>query len=112
MFRGLVPTTRSFNGHIRICRDLLFYDDDRPGLSPAFVVVSEGSGGCGLCVVGCGVVCMFRLAVSFVVGSGFGLGLCGVLSFVVVFFLFVFCLFAAVLALSNYISHKLVYRCR
>lgn len=56
----------------------------------------------------------------FVVGyGGFG-GLCVVsagcvvyvLSFVVVFFLFVFCLFAAVLALSNYISHKLVYRCR
>lgn len=50
--------------------------------------------GCGLCVVGCGVVCMFRLAASFVVGSGFGLGLCGVLSFVVVFFvcvLFVCC---------------------
>lgn len=49
MFRGLVPTTRSFNGHIRICRDLLFYDDDRPGLSPAFVVVYEGYEG----VVGC-----------------------------------------------------------
>ena len=81
MFRGLVPTFRSFDRHIRICYDLLFYYDDRLGFSSAFVVVSEGSGGCGLCVVGCGVVCMFRLAASFVVGSG--LGLCGVSSFVV-----------------------------
>ena len=64
MFRGLVPTFRSFDRHIRICYDLLFYYDDRPGLSSAFVVVYGGYA--GLCVVGCagsGMMC----------GFGFGL---------------------------------------
>ena len=51
MFRGLVPTIRSFDEHIRICMDLLFYYDDRPGLSSAFVVVYGGYE--GVVAVGC-----------------------------------------------------------
>ena len=76
MFRGLVPTIRSFDEHIRICRDLLFYYDDRPGFSSAFVVVSGGYAGlwavcCGLwgCVyvpAGCVLRCRFRVWVRVV----------------------------------------------
>ena len=51
MFRGLVPTFRSFDRHIRICYDLLFYYDDRLGFSSAFVVVYEGYA--GVVAVGC-----------------------------------------------------------
>ena len=41
---------------LRICNDLLFYDDYRPGFSSAFVVVYGGGLGYGLCVgCGCGV---------------------------------------------------------
>lgn len=93
MFLGLVPTTRSSDRCIRICNDLLFYYDDRPGISPAFVVVYGGYAGlCG--VVSCG-LCGFRYVVwiwfrpsLWVTGFAYGC----------------ICCMVVVLVLSNYIS--------
>ena len=55
---------------LRICNDLLFYDDYRPGFSSAFVVVSEGSEGFRIRGYVFGVVGCVRLC-----GSGGCVGL-------------------------------------